>query len=130
MPDATPVYETDPRHALLALLLLSLSACASVPPPSLELTRAREAVENARTEGAPDYAPVDYRLAREALENGRAQIESRDHEDARQSLQLAQARAELAAAKSQGARLRAEVAAKESENLKLRRDLLGEGQVP
>lgn len=130
MPDATPVYETLLGKPLLLAGLLALSACASVPPPSLELGRARDAVENARAQGAEDYAPVDYRLAREALDSGRAQIEARDHEDARQSLQLAAARAELAAAKSQGARLRAEVAAKESENSKLRRELLGEGQVP
>jgi len=110
--------------------MCALSACASVPPPSLELSRARDAVEQARSVGAEDYAPVDYRLAREALDSGRAQIEARDHEDARQSLQVAAARAELAAAKSQSARLRAEVAAKEIENSKLRRELLGEGQLP
>jgi|CXWL01.1.fsa_nt_gi hypothetical protein len=130
MPDATPVYDPVSRYAPLALLILLLSACASAPVPSMELSRAREALEQARADGAADYAPVDYRLAREALDGGRTLIESHDNEDARQRLQLAQARAELASAKSQGARLRAEVADKELANSRLRRELLGEGQVP
>jgi len=109
---------------------LTLVGCASTPVPSVELTRAREAVERAQSEGAADFAPVDYRMARDALDRGRAQIESRDNSAAQESLQLAQARGELAAAKSVGARLRADVATKEAENQRLRRELLSEGQVP
>jgi hypothetical protein len=107
-----------------------LFACASAPVPQLELDRARDAIARADSADATDYAPVDYKLAREGLEAGRALLENRKNEAARLTLQRAEARAELAVAKSNGARLRAEVQAKEGENANLRRELLGEGQVP
>lgn len=111
-------------------LALALAACASAPAPTTELVRARDAVARAQAAGAADYAPVDYKMAREGLDDGRALIESRDHTLAQQALQNAEVRAELATAKSNAARLRAEVQAKETENANLRRELLGEGQVP
>lgn len=117
------------RLALVSLLAL-LGACASAPAPTLELDRAREAVARAQTAGAADYAPVDYKMAREGLEGGRVLIDSRENTAARQLLQKAEVRAELATMKSNAARLRAEVQAKETENANLRRELLGEGQVP
>ena len=84
----------------------------------------------AQTAGAADYAPVDYKMAREGLDSGRALISQREHTAAKQELQKAEIRAELATMKSNAARLRAEVQVKETENANLRRELLGEGQVP
>jgi len=130
MPDATPVYVRSLRAFCVGALALTLAACASAPVPQLELDRARDAVASAEKAGAGDYAPVDYKLAREGLDAGRALIEARKNSDARLTLQLAQARAELAAAKSAGAQLRSQVQTKEAENANLRRELLGEGQVP
>ena len=130
MPDATPVYVTVLRRVGALALAAFLVACASAPAPQLELDRARDALARAQKAGAADYAPVDYKMAREALDSGRVLIESREHLEARQMLQKAEVRAELATAKSNGARLRAEVQAKETDNANLRRELLGEGQVP
>ena len=130
MPDATPVYVTALRRLALILLAALLGACASAPVPTLELDRARDALARAEKAGAADYAPVDYKMAREGVDGGRALIETRDHSVARLVLQKAEVRAELAAAKSTAARLRTEVQQKETENANLRRELLGEGQVP
>ena len=130
MPDATPVYVTVIRRLAAVSLILLLGACASAPVPSLELNRARDAVGRAQTAGAADYAPVDYKMAREGLDSGRALITQREHTAAKQALQKAEIRAELATVKSNAARLRAEVQVKETENANLRRELLGEGQVP
>ena len=130
MPDATPVYVTVIRRLAVVSLVLLLGACASAPVPSLELNRARDAVGRAQTAGAADYAPVDYKMAREGLDSGRALISQREHTAAKQELQKAEIRAELATMKSNAARLRAEVQVKETENANLRRELLGEGQVP
>ena len=130
MPDATPVYVTVIRRLAAVSLILLLGACASAPVPSLELNRARDAVGRAQTAGAADYAPVDYKMAREGLDSGRALITQREHTAAKQTLQKAEIRAELATVKSNAARLRAEVQVKETENANLRRELLGEGQVP
>ncbi len=118
------------RRLAVVLLLVLLGACASAPVPSLELSHARDAVARAQSAGAADYAPVDYKMAREGLESGRALITQREHTAAKQALQKAEIRAELAIMKSNAARLRAEVQAKETENANLRRELLGEGQVP
>ncbi len=130
MPDATPVYVTALRRLALILLAALLGACASAPVPTLELDRARDALARAEKAGAADYAPVDYKMAREGVDGGRALIETRDHSVARLVLQKAEVRAELAAVKSTAARLRTEVQQKETENASLRRELLGEGQVP
>jgi len=118
------------RRLAVISMAVALVACASAPVPTQELVRARDAVARAQAAGAADYAPVDYKMAREDLDGGRALIDSREHTMARQTLQKAEARAELATAKSNAARLRAEVQAKETDNANLRRELLGEGQVP
>jgi hypothetical protein len=130
MPDATPVYVTLLRRLAALSLAFMLAACASAPAPTLELGRARDAVTRAQAAGAADLAPVDYRMAREGLDSGRALIEQREHTAARNALQKAEVRADLAAAKSNAARLRGEVQAKETDNANLRRELLGEGQLP
>jgi hypothetical protein len=111
-------------------LAFMLGACASAPAPTPELDRARGAVARAQTAGAADLAPVDYKMAREGLEAGRALIEQREHTAARNALQKAEVRADLATAKSNAARLRADVQVKETDNANLRRELLGEGQLP
>ena len=118
------------RQFVMFALILSLSACASAPAPTLELDRARSALSRAEQSGAQDYAPVDYSMAREAVDQGRALIDKRENTAARQTLQVAEIRAELATAKSTAAKLRGEVQDKESENANLRRELLGEGRVP
>jgi hypothetical protein len=130
MPDATPVYVPVLRRLALLAMAALMVACASAPAPTLELDRARSALSRAEAAGAADYAPVDLKIAREGLDNGRALIEKREHTAARQLLQTVEARAELAVAKSDSARLRADVQAKETENANLRRELLGEGRMP
>lgn len=129
MQDATSVYQRAPLLLLGASLLL-LSACASTPPPTMELERARAALVRAEQANADTHAPVDYRMAREGLQQAQTLMDQRKHEPAQRALQRAEARAELAASKGVGARLRAEVKAKEDENTALRRELLGGGQRP
>lgn len=119
-----------PRRIAGLLCALALAACASTPPPTVELGRAREALGRAEGAGAGELAPVDYRMARERFDGGRALIDARENAAARESLQKAEVRAELALAKANAARLRNEVQKKEAENQALRRELLGEGQRP
>lgn len=120
------MVEVTQRRMLLACVL-SLTACASAPVPQLELDRAKSAIAAAERSGAAEMAPVDYRMAGEDLNRGRILIAEREHTQAKRRLELAAARAELAASKAQGARLRGEVQAKEADNTRLRRELLGEG---
>jgi hypothetical protein len=127
MYDVTPkILRVVTRGALLPALAL-LAACASVPAPLLELDRARSALAAAEAAGAAESAPVDLRLAREEVDSASSLIAARKNEQAQRLLIIAEARAELASAKSAGARLRAEVQAKERDNAQLRRELLGEG---
>jgi hypothetical protein len=130
MHDVTPkILRVVTRGALLPALAL-LTACASVPAPQLELDRARSALAAAEAAGAAESAPVDLRLAREEVDGASSLIAARKNEQAQRLLIIAEARAELASAKSAGARLRAEVQAKEQDNAQLRRELLGEGNQP
>lgn len=117
-------------RATLFAACLALGACASAPPPTLELGRARDALARAEGAGAGELAPVDFRMAREGLDSGRALIEERENSAAKQALQKAEVRAELALAKASAARLRNQVQQNEAENAALRRELLGEGRQP
>lgn len=119
------MLDVTQRRMLLACVF-GLTACASAPVPQLELDRAKSAIAAAERARAAELAPVDYRIAGEDLNRGRLLIAEREHTQAKRRLELAAARAELAASKAQGARLRGEVQAKEAENAKLRRELLGE----
>jgi hypothetical protein len=127
MHDVTTKFLRAVRPAALLAVTAALAACASVPAPQLELDRARSALSAAEAAGAAESAPVDLRLAREEVDGASTLIAARKNEQAQRLLIIAEARAELASAKSAGARLRAEVQAKEQENAQLRRELLGEG---
>ncbi|GMU44888.1 MAG: DUF4398 domain-containing protein [Xanthomonadales bacterium] len=118
------------RRGAPLLAALTLAACASAPPPTAELGRAREALGRAESAGAGELAPVDYKMARESFDGGRALIDERENAAAKEFLQKAEVRAELALAKATAARLRNEVQKQEAENQALRRELLGEGQRP
>lgn len=118
------------RPFVILTLVLALGACASAPAPTLELDRARSALSRAEHSGAADYAPVEFSMAREGVDAARSLIDKREHTAARETLQVAEIRADLAAAKSVAAQLRGEVQDKERENANLRRELLGEGKVP
>lgn len=112
--------------ALVAVQLLSLAGCASTPPPDpLAFERAETALQQARAADAGHFAPVELRMAEEALGLAQAGSEGRRREvNVGRALELAEVHAELARVKSEGSKLREQVAAAERENAALERELL------
>src|SRR5690606_4715423 len=81
-------------------IVLSLTACASLPPPTEELAAARQAVSQAGDADADQYAADEISQARRALEMAQAAM-SRGREDEARSLAVQSAAvADLARARS------------------------------
>jgi nucleoid-associated protein YgaU len=82
------------RLSLIALSLLIFSGCAKLPAEKLET--ARSVVARAYAEGATDYAPGEYQLARSALAAAEKQIELGAYGQAEKTLDLSSRYAEEA----------------------------------
>lgn len=106
------------RRVLMALVLASaLAGCASLPPPTGELSAAQQAVARADSADADQYAAVEIAAARSALAQAQAAMSAGDEDDARRlalraaaEADLAHARSRVAAARSAHSQRRAEVA--------------------
>lgn len=112
------------RTALLALVLAStLSACASLPPPTAELSAAQQAVNRADGADADQYAPQDLAAARSALGQAQGAMSRGREDDARRLAAAAAVDGDLATAKSRDAVINAELAQRRAEIAELRRRL-------
>jgi thiamine biosynthesis lipoprotein ApbE len=101
---------------LLALLCcLALLACASAPAPDVELSRARSALDMAKTEQIARYAPVELRLATDALQTADGLVANRKFAQARAQAERSEVYSELAQVKAEAASARAAVAEKTAE---------------
>lgn len=96
------------RLALVTAVLASaLSACASLPPPTGELSAAQQAVARADTADAAQYAPAEFGAARAALAQAQAAMSAGREDEARRLAIRAAADADLANARSRAAAARA-----------------------
>lgn len=123
----TPSFAHFRGLLMAAVLASTLSACASLPPPTAELAGAQQAIAAASDADADQYAGADIASARDAL--GRAQVamaEGREA-DARRFALAASADADLASARSEEAQLSAQVAQRRAEITRLQQRLGGEG---
>ncbi|WP_235567598.1 DUF4398 domain-containing protein [Lysobacter sp. Root96] len=112
------------RSALLALVLASaLSACASLPPPTAELSAAQQAVSRADGADADQYAPQELAAARNALGQAQGAMSRGREDDARRLAASAAVDADLATAKSRDAVINAELTQRRAEIADLRRRL-------
>jgi hypothetical protein len=118
------------RGAGVAALALLLGACASTPPPLVELDDASAQVARARSAGAAASAPVELRFAESKLAQAREANDDRDYRSAGLLAAQATVDAELAAAKTRAARARAATRERTDANARLRAELLDEGRQP
>lgn len=97
------------RYRSLALVLASaLAGCASLPPPTGELSAAQQAVTRADQADADQYAPQELASARSALAKAQADMAAGEDEEARRLALVAAADADLALARSRAAQVRSE----------------------
>jgi hypothetical protein len=102
---------------------LALAGCASLPPPTAELSAAQQAVARADAADAQQYAPRDLDRARTALSRAQAEMAAGNERDARALAELSAASADLASALSAQAQAEATLAQRRAEVTSLRRRL-------
>jgi hypothetical protein len=120
----TPSRRIIYRTATAAALLAMLAGCASVPPPTAEVSAADAAITLAATPDDQHYAAEELAKARDELASAQSAMVKQVYDMARQFAAEAQADADLAHAKGRALGAQAAVAAKVDENATLRRRLL------
>jgi len=108
-------------------VVLALTACASVPPPTSELAAAQQAVSRANDADAEQYAVHDLAQARQALRLAQSAMASGRNADALMLARQASANADLATAHSKEAVANTELAQRRAEVADLRQRLGMEG---
>ena len=96
-------------------IVLALTACASLPPPTTELATAQQAVARAGDADADQYATDELSQARRALELAQTAMAQGREEDARSLAVQAAAVADLAHARSRKAVADTELAQRRAE---------------
>jgi hypothetical protein len=118
------------RFAPQALLLVfALGGCASLPPPTSELTAAQQAVSRADAADADQYAGDAIARARAELAQAQAAMAKGRDNEARDLAAATAADADLAYALSSAATTRAEYAQRRTEIVELQQRLQLQGEV-
>lgn len=110
-------------QALLLGTVLALTACASTPPPTAELSAAQQAVARAADADADQYAPAELEQARALLSQAQSAMSGGSNRDARAAAVAAAAVADLARARSREAVANTELAQRRAQILRLREQL-------
>lgn len=114
------------RTALQALTcgcVLALTACASLPPPTAEISAAQQAVTRAGNADADQYAAAELDQARNALSAAQAAMASGREDEARTLSLRAAALGDLAHARSREASAQNELSQRRAEITDLRQRL-------
>ncbi len=85
---------------LSVLLLSTLAACVTTPPPSDQVAVARAAIETARSSGAAELAPAELNIAREKLRRAEQLALAGNRDEARVLAEEADVDAQAARSKS------------------------------
>lgn len=120
----TPSRQKIHRTATAAGLLVALSGCASLPPPTAEVEAADMAIRVASTPDGQRYAAGELAAAHNDLAAAQAAMARDDYDRARLLVAAALADADLARAKGRALAAQSAVAAKTEDNATLRRRLL------
>lgn len=113
------------------VLALALASCASLPPPTTELSTAQRAVNRADGADAAQYSPAALDDARRALSRAQAAMSAGEERDARTFALAAAAAADLAYAESRAQVTQQEYRQRRREVADLRRRLrVDDGQAP
>lgn len=104
-------------------IVLALTACASLPPPTAELAAAQQSVARASDADADQYAQEDIAQARTLLRQAQAAMAEGRERDARNAALGASALADLAHARSREAVANTELAQRRAQVSRLREQL-------
>lgn len=93
----------------------SLAGCATLPPPTAELSGAQQAITRAEGADADQYASNEISAARDEFSQAQAAMSDGRDDDARRAALQAAADADLAHARSREALAKAELAQRQSD---------------
>jgi len=102
--------------------VLGVTGCSAARPPEAPVAQAELAVRQAAESKAPTYAPTEFRIAEEKYQGAQRAMSAEEYDLARRlaeqavvDAQLAQARAEAAAAQKNSEEFRSTIKALQSE---------------
>jgi hypothetical protein len=120
-----------PRALNACLVALALAGCATLPPPTAELSTAQQALNRAQNADASQHAPTPLQQGQEALTRAQAAMSAGREDDARALALAAAADADLAYAMSRAATTAQEYAQRRGEVAELRQRLqVDDGPLP
>ena len=120
---ASIAHFSSPLQALVLGFVLVLTACASTPPPTAELSAAQQAVARAVDADADQYANADLEQAQALLSQAQSAMSAGNARDARTAAVAAAAIADLARARSREAVANTELAQRRAQISRLREQL-------
>ena len=120
---ASIAHFRSPLQALVLGFVLVLTACASTPPPTAELSAAQQAVARAVDADADQYANADLEQAQALLSQAQSAMRAGNARDARTAAVAASAIADLARARSREAVANTELAQRRAQISRLREQL-------
>lgn len=113
------------------LAVLALAGCATLPPPTAELSAAQQALNRAQSADASQHAPEQLQQGEQALGRAQAAMSAGREDDARALALAAAADADLAYATSRARTTAQEYAQRRSEVAELRQTLqVDDGPLP
>lgn len=100
-----------------------MAACATTPADPALLENAQEAIAQAESANAAEYAPIELRYARERLEAAERALEMDQPDEVRRLAEQSEVEAQLALARTRAALARAELQREQRELEQVRSDL-------
>lgn len=101
---------------LFSLMVAGFMIAGCAKPPTMEIADAENAVNAAAQDGAADFAPNEFNLAKNALEDARNKVASKDYKGALAGALDAKAKAETAQSAIAAGKEAAKVAAADAIN--------------
>ena len=114
----------DLAKAMAAASLLTLAACASIPPPTDQLTAAESAIKRADEARVADYASPELTSAREKLTAARDAVNREDMTLAASLATQAKIDADVATAKAEAAKAQANIEEMKKANAAIQQESL------
>lgn len=94
-----------------AVIFSTLTGCASAPIPSEQFAISQAAIDSATTAGAPEYAPLEIKSARDKLTAAQRAVETKEYSAAAALSEEASVDAKLAETKAESEKAKKSVGA-------------------
>jgi len=120
------------RHTMLtamvavlgaSLLVLSMTGCASTPPPTAQMAVSNAALAHAVAAGSVELAPTEMAMARDKMMRANQSMANKDYDTALTLAQQAQLDAQVAEAKAEAAKAGKSVTALQEASRALREEM-------